>query len=90
MSAPRRVWEAITARDMPARDREESGRESASWARKLLTAGVVVGLPGYLLNGAGRGSGSSALEAVGTLLLTLGLIVVAIGLVVWATKRFTE
>lgn len=89
MGVLRRVWEAVTARDMPAQHREESRRESGSWARRLLTAGVVIGLPGYLLNGAGRGSGASALEAVGTLLLTVGLLVVAVGLVVWATKRFT-
>lgn len=90
MSALRRVWEALTARDMPARDRKESPGAPTSWARRLLTAGIVVGLPGYLLNGAGRGSGSSpALEAVDTLLLTVGLAVVAAGLVVWVTNRFT-
>lgn len=83
-----RMWDALTARDMPSQTGDETHR-SGSWARRLVTAGLVVGLPGYLANGAGRGSGTTALEVGGVALLAVGVLLVLVGVVVWLTKQFS-
>lgn len=82
-----RLWDALTARGMPARSDSEQ-HLTGSWVRRLITAGVVLGLPGYLANGAGRGSGTAALEVIGALLLAIGLVLVLAGVVTWLTKQF--
>lgn len=82
-----RLWDALTARDMPTRSDSEQ-RRTSSWVRRLITAGVVVGLPGYLANGAGRGSNSAELETVGMVLLAIGVLLVLVGVVAWLTQRF--
>lgn len=88
-----------------AEEDSDGQRPSGSWAARILVAGAIVAVLGYLVAAFGEGQregqqianeilgqpppGLAAAEVIGQLLVWIGGVLVLAGLVMWLTKKIT-